>query len=115
MTEKPVLPSLREKKRYLAFEIISKSGNYPFLSVKNTILAACNQFLGQLGMAKAGIMVLSDSFDKRKQKGLIKVNNKYVNELKSALTLIKKINNDEVVFKSLGVSGILIKAKKYFG
>ena len=102
-------PVLREKKRYLAFEILSKS-KLSFTAIKNAILTSCQQFLGQLGMAHAGIIILGDNFNKEKQKGLIRVNNKYVNELKASLALIKKINNKTVIIKSLGVSGILKKA-----
>ncbi len=107
--KKAVLPSLREKKRYLAFEIISQY-KFDFMTVKNAILSSCQLFLGQLGMAKAGIIVLADNFDNKKQKGLIRVNNKYINELKASLALINKINNKNIIIKSLGVSGILKKA-----
>ena len=48
------------------------------------------------------------------QKGIIKVNHKHVDELKSALTLIEKINNKKVIVKSLGVSGILNKAEQRY-
>ena len=100
--KKAVLPSLREKKRYLAFEVVSKN-KFSFTDIKSAIMQSCKDFLGQLGMAKAGIIVLGDKFENKR--GLIKVNNKYVNELKASLALIKK-----PVVKSTGVSGMLTKA-----
>ncbi len=48
------------------------------------------------------------------QKGIIRVGNKHVNELKAALTFIEKINNQKVIVKSIGVSGILKKAKQRY-
>jgi len=107
--KKAVLPSFREKKRYLAFEIISKDKS-SFTAVKDAILTSCKEFLGTLGMAKAGIIIIGEKFNKEKQKGLIKVNNKYVNELKASLALIKTINKKITIVKSLGVSGMLTKA-----
>ena len=72
-------------------------------------MAKSLDLIGQLGVAKAGIQPLKDTF--KSNKGLIKVNNKHLDELKAALTLIKKINNKEVIIKSIGASGILKKAK----
>lgn len=111
--KKAVLPSFREKKRYLAFEILSKDKS-SFAAVKDAILTSCSQFLGTLGMAKAGIIILGDKFSKEKQKGLIKVNNKYVNELKASLALIKTMDKKSTIIKSLGVSGMLTKAENKY-
>ena len=107
--KKAVLPSMREKKRYLAFEIISID-KFNFIDIKKSITESAKDFLGTLGMAKAGIILLDEKFNKEKQKGLIKVNNKYLNELKASLALIKMINNKKIIVKSLGVSGMLTKA-----
>lgn len=108
---KPILPSLREKKRYLAFEIVSKNKIDSFSSVSRAVWDYSLQFLGEKGVAQAGIWLLSDKYDPKTQRGLIRVSNKYVNDLKSVLTLIDKIENREVIVRSVGVSGILKKAE----
>ncbi len=106
---KPVIPSLREKKRYLAFEIIS--GNKLSINdVKEAIINAVSRFLGEFGSSKAGIIFLDDKYNEKTQRGIIKVNRKQVDNLKSALILIKKIKNEDIIFRSIGVSGILKKA-----
>lgn len=110
---KPILPTLRERKRYLAFEILSKSKIKDFSSVSSAIWASLLSFLGELGASKAGIWVLSDKYDADSQRGIIRVNNKYVNELKSSLSLIEDIGGKEVIVRSIGASGILQKASKY--
>ena len=111
---KPILPSLREKKRYLVFEVISKEKVTDINDVSNSIWDCSLQFLGRLGTAKAGIMVLNNKWNPESQRGIIKVSHKHVDALKSSLVFAKKINNTEVIFRSLGVSGILKKAEDKF-
>lgn len=111
---KPVLPSLREKKRYLAFEVISKEKISDINLVSNAIWDCSLQFLGQFGTAKAGIMVLNNKWDAKSQRGIIKVSHKHVDALKSALVFADKVNNTDVIFRSIGVSGILRKAENRF-
>ena len=111
---KPILPSLREKKRYLVFEVISKEKINDINSVSNTIWNYSLQFLGQLGTAKAGLMVLDNKWNSELQRGIIKVSHKHVDALKSALMFADKIDGKNVIFRSLGVSGILNKAERKF-
>jgi len=111
---KPVMPSLREKKRYLAFEVISKNRVIEPDLVTKAVRDCSMQFLGQLGAAKAGIMVLNNKWDSSLQRGIIKVSNRHVDALKAALVFADKVGNEEVIFKSLGVSGILNKAENKY-
>ena len=111
---KPILPSLREKKRYLVFEVISKEKINDAESVSNAIWNCSLQFLGQLGTAKAGLMVLNNKWDSELQRGIIKVSHRHVDAVKAALTFASKIDNSDVIFRSLGVSGILKKAENRY-
>ena len=111
---KPVLPSLREKKRYIVFEVVSKEKISDAALVSNAIWSASLQFLGQLGTAKAGLMVLNNKWDAHLQRGIMKVSNKHVDAVKAALMFANKVNNTDVIFRSLGVSGILRKAENRF-
>ncbi len=112
MKIKPVLPSLREKKRYLAFEIISQDEIREFTPVNNAIYNSCFNYIGELGMARAGVLMLKDKY--QNNKGIIRVNRKNVDNLKSSLTLIKDINKRDVIVRTLGVSGILKKAENKY-
>ena len=105
---------MKEKKRYLAFEIVSDSQIKDIKAISKQIMDKTLELIGQLGVAKAGVQVLSECWDAEKQKGIIKVNNKHVDELKAALTLVKSINGKEVIVKSIGVSGIMKKAEKNY-
>ena len=101
------MPSLREKKRYIAFKVVSnqeiKSGD-----AKKGIEATMRCFLGDLGMAKVGILFLKDW---KNNTGIMRVNTKYVDEAKAGLALVQKINEKKVIVKSVHVSGMIDKVR----
>lgn len=111
---KPLLPSLREKKRYLAYEVISGGHFNDAVSASKAILDASNEFLGSLGMAKAGILPLYDKWNPEMQRGIMRVNNKHADGLKASLIFVKNIEGKEAVVKSVGASGILKKAQQRY-
>jgi ribonuclease P/MRP protein subunit POP5 len=111
MKLKPLLPSLREKKRYIVFEIISKN-KIGFTAISKAIWRSILAFSGSLGAAQAGIWLMGDKYNKEKQKGIIKVNHKNVDLLKASLALIKEIEGQDVIVRSISASGMLNKASK---
>jgi len=102
---KPILPSLKEKKRYLSFDIISE-GNFSVDEVSKAI--EDSTYLGTLENSKAGIIFLKDKY--KNNKGIIKTSHKYVDKVRTSLALIKDIDDHEVIFRTNVVSGILKKA-----
>jgi len=108
---KQILPSLRGKKRYLAFEILPIKDSHDYRSASGAISTACTDLIGKLGMAGASIVMLENCYSKNK--GIIKFHPDYSNELKAALTFVDKISNNPVIVRSLGVSGMISKAKKF--
>jgi len=98
------MPSLREKKRYIVFEV---EGNFDKVKVIKIIDEALLKFLGILGMSKVNPVVMDDKFEKNK--GIIRINHGFKDEVIVGLGLIQdfKIN-------ILGVSGILKKAEEKF-
>lgn len=108
--QKTLLPTLKERKRYLAFEVISDAPLGDYQAAREEIAAQTLQFLGELGGAEAGIWFIDERWDVRSQRGLVRVNNLAVDKLKTALALIERINGQRVMMRSLGVSGILNKA-----
>jgi len=111
---KPLLPSLREKKRYLAYEVISKSRFYDAFAVNKAILEAAKDFLGISVMSRAGILPINDKWNANLQRGIIRVNNKHVDNLKASLIFVKNINGKDAIVKSVGASGILRKAQQKY-
>ena len=103
---KRLISSLREKKRYVAFEVDSDYG----LDKENIIRAvdaSCRNFLGEYGYGKAGVMVVNDTVNGKK--GVVRVNSKYVDLVKVSLMMIKEIDNNRVVFRNVKTSGMLGK------
>jgi len=106
-----LLPSLRQKKRYLVFEILSEK-KFSALEVEQAITQALKDFLGQLGLAQSAPLFIKEKFNQNKQRFILKINHNYTNEAKTALTLIKKIKNQSLILKSLAVSGTIKKANE---
>ena len=111
---KPVLPSLREKKRYIAFQVISKEKLSDSGPMAGAIMDSSLQLLGQIGAAKANIMVLSNKWDPKRQAGILKVSNRYVDAVKASFVCTDKIEGREAIIRSLGGSGMLNKAEKEY-
>lgn len=106
-----LLPSLKQKKRYVLFEIISeKEKKFSLEEVQEEINSTLKSFWGELGLSRAAPLFIKEKFDFEKQRFLIKVNHKYPEELKAALTLNKKIKNTPVIIKSITTSGTIKKA-----
>ena len=108
------LPSLREKKRYVVFEVISEK-ELKINSIKEAIKKSLLNLIGIINYAKSNPHFLDDKYDKKNKRGIIRINHKHADDLKASFTLIKSIDNAKVIVRSIGVSGILKKAEaKYF-
>lgn len=113
---KPLLPTLKEKKRYLAFEIVSKAKIKDFSEVSKAIQAAVLAFVGTKGAADLGIIMIPEKFDPATQKGLIKVSHNGLDILRASFAQVIQIGNEPAIVRSIGASGILEKAAvKYVG
>ena len=102
-----LLPSLRQKKRNLVFEIIAKK-DFTAFEIDEAIKEAIKSFIGELGLAKAAplfIKLNGNTF-------IIKVNHQYVDQVKASLALIKTIKNSSILFKSLITTGTIKKANE---
>lgn len=104
---KTILPSLKEKKRYIGFEVVSNI-NFKFDDIKKEINKNILKMFGEKGYSKAGIMFIDTN---KQNKGIIKTNNKEVVNTRAALTLVNEINNKKAMIKCRKVSGILNKIK----
>ncbi len=110
---KAILPSLREKKRYLAFEILSKGHIKEFSSVSKAVWHGMLSFNGTNGSAQAGILLLPEKYNTALQRGIIRVNNRHIESLKAGLAAIQDVEGIPAVVRSIGVSGSLKKATTY--
>jgi RNase P/RNase MRP subunit POP5 len=98
----------------LAFEIISERPLEDFKQVSDAVWNSALGYLGSLGCAEAGIIMLPEKYNKNSQRGMIRVNNKSVDKLRATLALIDQINGQKVIVRSVGVSGIMNKAESKY-
>ncbi len=99
-------PAMREKKRYLAFELISEK---PFQGEADRILIKrINEILGVFNSAKAGLMRVK--YEPNSQRGLIRVDRSFVDHVRTCFVMIKHLNNQPVLLRTIRVSGMLNKA-----
>ena len=108
---KAVLPTWRERKRYLAFEVLSKSKIKAVSEVSKAVWRSSLAVCGEVGAAKQGMLFLNNKYDPAAQRGLIRVSHDQVHHVRASLALVNKIDNSPVIVRSTGVSGILRKAE----
>ncbi|MDP7323797.1 MAG: Rpp14/Pop5 family protein [Candidatus Woesearchaeota archaeon] len=97
----------------MVFEVLSKQKIRGFEAISKAIKQKSLEFIGELGSARAGMMLLHDAYEKEKQSGTMKISHNHVDEARAILSLIDKVDNQPVIVRSLGVSGIFNKTKKY--
>lgn len=107
---KKIMPSLREKNRYIAY-VIKTNKALKEKNVKKAIYEEIVRKLGEFEAAKASLLILDDF---NSGKGIIKVNNKYKDKIISALMLIDNIDNNKAEIKTIGVSGTIKKTRRKF-
>ena len=108
-------PTLRERRRYLAFKVMSKE-KIPVSDIAGAIWHSVLNFLGELGTAQANVWLVKKVYDEKNQMGLIRCNHTSVEHVRAALALVHRIGDQPVVIKVLGISGTIKAAqKKYFG
>jgi ribonuclease P/MRP protein subunit POP5 len=103
---KILMPTLREKERYIAFQVISEEQiTYSDLeaAVWNTML----DFFGEYGTSKTSLWLVKNLYDENEQIGVIRCNNKAVQEVLAILGLISRLGDIRVTFKILKISGTI--------
>lgn len=103
---KILLPTLRKKQRYIKFQVISEESiTYPDLeaAIWNTML----DFFGEFTTGKTSLWLIKNLYDDKKQIGIIRCNNKAVQQVIACLGLISRLGDIRVIFKILKVSGTI--------
>lgn len=103
----PLKPSMREKKRYMAYEIISTQ---LVKQADQALIRKIKELLGVFSASKAGVMNVK--YNSKSQKGVLRVDRKFVDYVRSCFVMIKNLNDQEVLIRTIRVSGMVNKAKK---
>jgi len=106
---KRLLPSLRGKKRYLAFELISE-GPVGRSDLVKEIMYSASSLLGDVISSECDIKVLG--FED--WKGIIQCSNDRVKETRASLAALTRINGKRATLHILGISGTVKRATEKF-
>jgi RNase P/RNase MRP subunit POP5 len=105
---KGLMPSLKEKKRYLNIEVISLDNSDNFVGRPlSELVNKINQNLGIIDAAGAGIIPL----DFKNNHALIRASAKYLDRVKSSLLFINELGSQKIILKTKKVSGSVNKAR----
>ena len=109
---KTLIPSLREKNRYIAFKIISEKGEeFSYSDLESAIWNTMLDFLGESGVSKTSVWLLKDSWNQKEQTGIIRCNHRSVQDVVASLGLIDRLGDDRITFKVLKISGTIKSIK----
>jgi ribonuclease P/MRP protein subunit POP5 len=112
---KMLQPTLREKQRYIEFQVISEEGEeLTYADLESAIWNTTLDFLGEYGVSKTSIWLLKDCWNPEKRIGILRCNNKSVQEIVATLGLIDRLGDTRVTFKILKISGTIKSIKKRF-
>ena len=105
---KPIPPTLREKKRYIFFELQCDSA-LKKSDVNKALWNAFFELFGQLGAAEINPQLIE--FDSKKNSGILKCSRNNVEKARTALLFLKKVSGKNVIPKTLKTSGTLKKLR----
>ncbi|MEM5872364.1 MAG: Rpp14/Pop5 family protein [Candidatus Aenigmatarchaeota archaeon] len=110
---KPLPPSLRGRKRYIAYQVLSED-KFVFQDLINSIWHSLLNLLGELGTAETDLWIAKDTYDEKRQIGIIRCSHDKVEQVRAALALIERIGDVRVIVRVLGISGSIKATKMKF-
>jgi ribonuclease P/MRP protein subunit POP5 len=103
-------PSMRPKKRYLVFEIITNE-KISYMDFINVAWESMLEFLGDLKTSEARVWFIQNLFNAEKKRGVVKVDHACVEDVRASLAMINIIGESKAVIKVLGVTGTIKSAQ----
>jgi ribonuclease P/MRP protein subunit POP5 len=108
---KHLKPTLREKNRYVAFQLAC-SRKCSRDEIVKAIWNSTLRFLGELAAGKLSLWIMD--WNDEKQKGILKANHKSIKDLRVGLSMLNNIGGSEAAINVLGVSGTLKKTREKY-
>lgn len=107
-------PTLREKERYIIFDLMAKD-EHELADVVNAIWSMSLQLFGEVGTSSFSLWIPSNLYDKKRKRGIIKCSHTQVEQVRAVLATITEIKSQRVAFSVVGVTGTIKSAKTKFG
>jgi RNase P/RNase MRP subunit POP5 len=105
---KGLAPSLREKKRYLRFEIVSLDSSKLYVSrPMNEVIKKIREILGVFDSANAGIIPVK--YYSNLNQAVIRVSTSSLDKIRASFLFIKELGTQRVIIRSVKVSGAVRK------
>lgn len=105
---KPLSPTLKEKKRYITYRLYAQQA---LPANAGAMLARkLSETLGTFGAAKAGLLPIA--YDAGKNTGVIRTAHTATTKVRAAMLLTTTMGNTRIVIQPMLTSGILKKAKQ---
>lgn len=108
---KPVAPSMREKKRYLVYELTSETSPNASTAAK-ALMETFLQTNGTFGVADMGPIVLQDNYNHKTKRGIVRVAAHALDAAKASLVFLTSVDGKPASARSITVSGAIGTAKK---
>lgn len=108
---KTLIPVLRQKKRFIRFQIISEK-KFTFEEFEKDYQKFLLEFMGIIEFGKAGVWILKDKFNPKENQFILRCNNKYEKTICALTCLIYQINNFKVNITPKKISGTLKGVQK---
>jgi RNase P/RNase MRP subunit POP5 len=108
------LPSMRDKKRYVVFRVISDE-RVDYAAVRDALWNSMTHWIGEAGLARAGVKIVKNLWNQSGQTGFVQASPKYVDQVKVAMGLIHQIGDQRVILQSLRVSGTIKAGRRKSG
>ncbi|WP_292320560.1 Rpp14/Pop5 family protein [Caldisphaera sp.] len=99
----------KSRKRYLVFEIATSKQIDPGL-LENAIREKYKELFGATNLADSYLKLIY--FNNVTNRGIIRIKHIYVDYLLSSLSLLRKIDNNDILIIPIKTSGTINKAKK---
>ncbi|MEM5834580.1 MAG: Rpp14/Pop5 family protein [Candidatus Aenigmatarchaeota archaeon] len=99
-------PTLREKERYIAFQIISEEP-ISYSDLENALWESALDFFGEHGISRTGLWLIKNLYNEKEQLGVLRTNSKSVTKAIVCLSLIPRLGDVRIVPKILRVSGTI--------
>jgi ribonuclease P/MRP protein subunit POP5 len=103
---RPLLPTLRQKKRYILFEVIAKD-TVPQNVVLGVIQATAKECVGLWGVGALQMKLI----EFKQHRGIVRVDHRHVDTMRAILGVVKIAGEQSIVLRTLKVSGSLKKLR----
>lgn len=113
MRIKPLLPTLRERKRYVGFSVKGDQGNLVVVdqTFQDALIASFTRLFGAFALAQSGLQfVVSPKIPQ--ESSIIRVQHTYLDHLRAAFVELQDVRSLPIQVYSVVASGMLHRVEK---